>query len=297
MANPALNEKRFEHLREEDPGWAAPATAAGLDAVHDGRMRRGRARCRRVTTHAGAMTANGTFAKTFALFVLVLVGGAIGWSQTPVSPTGQLEIPGWAWIAMFGAFAVAMVCVFKPKASPFLAPIYAIGEGLFLGVISKAFESRWDGIVLQAILVTIGVFFLTLALYVFDIVKVTRKFQMVVIAATGGIFVMYLFGLVMSLFGVDVDVLERAERARHRREHRHRGGRRAQPVPRLRVHPPGLDGRRAEVHGVVRRVRDHGHARVAVPRGAPRAVAAAKLTSSTARSRDHGPTNLGGAPR
>ena len=71
-------------------------------------------------------------------------------------------------------------------------------------MISKAFESRWDGIVLQAILVTIGVFFVTLTLYVFDIVKVTRKFQMVVIGATGGIFVMYLFGLVMSLFGVDV---------------------------------------------------------------------------------------------
>ena len=157
-----------------------------------------------MAARTGAMTANGTFAKTFALFVLVLAGGAIGWSQTQISSTTQLEIPGWAWIAMFGAFAVAMVCVFKPKASPFLAPIYAIGEGLFLGVISKAFESRWDGIVLQAILVTVGVFFVTLALYVFDIVKVTRKFQMVVIAATGGIFVMYMFGLVMSLFGVNV---------------------------------------------------------------------------------------------
>jgi len=204
--NPALNEKRFERLREEDPGWAAPASAVELDSatapsttvVGQG------AGTMPPQARTGAMTANGTFAKTFALFVLVLAGGAIGWSQTQISSTTQLEIPGWAWIAMFGAFAVAMVCVFKPKASPFLAPLYAIGEGLFLGVISKAFESRWNGIVLQAILVTVGVFFVTLALYVFDIVKVTRKFQMVVIAATGGILLMYVFGLVMSLVGVNV---------------------------------------------------------------------------------------------
>ena len=151
------------------------------------------------------MTANGTFAKTFVLFVLVLAGGAVGWSQTTTSSlTQQIQIPGWAWIAMFGAFAVAMVQVFKPKLSKVLSPLYAIGEGLFLGVISKAFEAHWNGIVLQAILVTVGVFFVTLALYVFDVVKVTRKFQMVVIGATGGIFLMYMFGLVMSLFGVDV---------------------------------------------------------------------------------------------
>ena len=205
MANPALNEKRFEHYREEgQPGWAAATTdgtalAAGTTAVATGAGALPPADVR-----TGVMTANGTFAKTFALFVLVLAGGAIGWSQAPISPVNQFEIPGWAWIAMFGAFAVAMVQIFVPKASPILSPIYAITEGLFLGAISKAFEVRWDGIVLQAILATVGVFFVTLFLYVFDIVKVTRKFQMVVIGATGGIFLMYLFGLVMSLFGVDV---------------------------------------------------------------------------------------------
>ena len=49
-----------------------------------------------------------------------------------------------------------------------------------------------------------------MALYVFGIVKVTKKFQMVVIGATCGIFLLYVFGALLSLFGVDVDVLERA---------------------------------------------------------------------------------------
>jgi uncharacterized YccA/Bax inhibitor family protein len=194
MANPALNDKRFEAVREEwEPGWAAPGSdtqsATGTPPP---------------VARTDVMTANGTFAKTFVLFLLVLVGGAFGWSQVSVGPSDQVHIPGWTWIFLFGAFAVAMVCVFKPKASPFLAPVYAVLEGVFLGALSHAFEVRWEGIVFQAVLATIGVFFATLALYVFGIVKVTKRFAMVVIGATLGIFLLYLFGALLSLFGVDV---------------------------------------------------------------------------------------------
>ena len=144
-----------------------------------------------------------------------------------------------------------------------------------LGAISKAFEIQWDGIVFQAILATVGVFFATLALYVFGVVKVTRRFQMMVIGATFGIFLLYIFGALLSLFGVDVmfwnqpsalgiivSVVICVRRV-------------AEPVPRLRVHPPGVDQRRAEVHGVVRRVRHHGHAGVDLLRDAAVALAAA----------------------
>jgi uncharacterized YccA/Bax inhibitor family protein len=195
MANPALNDKRFEAVREEwQPGWAAPGRA-GTQA--DGATPPPVAR-------TGVMTANATFAKTFVLFLLVLAGGAAGWSQVDLGSTDRAQIPGWTWIFLLGAFAVAMVCVFKPKASPILAPIYAVLEGVALGAISKAFEVQWDGIVFQAVLATIGVFFATLALYVFGVVKVTKKFAMVVIGATLGIFLLYLFGALLSLFGVDV---------------------------------------------------------------------------------------------
>jgi uncharacterized YccA/Bax inhibitor family protein len=193
--NPALNEKRFDDVRDEwEPGWAAPGHGATVTA--DGAPP--------PAVRTGVMTANGTFAKTFVLFLLVLAGGAVGWSQVTVGAADQVEIPGWTWIFLLGAFAVAMVCIFKPKASPFLAPLYAVMEGVFLGALSKAFEVRWDGIVFQAVLATIGVFFATLALYVFGIVKVTKRFAAVVIGATLGIFLLYLFGALLSLFGVDV---------------------------------------------------------------------------------------------
>jgi len=196
MANPALNEKRFEDVRKDwQPGWAAPESAT---------QSQDRAPTPPAAARTGVMTANGTFAKTFVLFILVLVGGAVGWSQVEASPAQQIDFPAWTWVCLFGAFALAMVCVFKPKASPFVAPFYAVLEGVFLGAISKVFELHWDGIVFQAVLATVGVFFATLALYVFGVVKVTRKFQMVVIGATCGIFLLYVFGALLSLFGVDV---------------------------------------------------------------------------------------------
>ena len=115
-----------------------------------------------------------------------------------------MQFPVWSWIAVFVGFGLALVCIFRPKSSPFVAPLYAIAEGLFLGVISKAFEIRWDGIVFQAILATVAVFFATLALYVFGVVKVTRKFQMVVIGATCGVALLYLFSWILSILGVDM---------------------------------------------------------------------------------------------
>ncbi len=196
MANPILSEKGFKRgLDESQAGWAAPdATMAAQGMAPPPAARTGER----------TMSANGTFARTAVLFVILLAGGAVGWSQTTVSSVGNIEMPTWSWIALFAGFAVAMVCAFVPKVSPFLAPVYAVLEGLFLGAISKAFELQWDGIVFQAILVTLGVFFTTLVLYVAGVVKVTRKFQAVVICATLGILLMYVTGAVMSIFGVDV---------------------------------------------------------------------------------------------
>jgi uncharacterized YccA/Bax inhibitor family protein len=204
MANPALNEARFQQAARDEwtPGWASPSApspdreaAPAEPAVPPS-----------VTVPPGArvMTANGTFARTFVLFLFVLAGGAFGWSQTEVSLGKHVDVPGWWWICLFGALGLAFLTIFRPKVAPFSGPLYALLEGVALGVISKAFEAQWNGIVFQAVLATIGVFFATLALYVFGVVKVTRRFQMMVIGATFGIVLLYVFGFLLNLFGVDV---------------------------------------------------------------------------------------------
>ncbi len=212
MPNPALSQKRYETIEKEDEaGWAAPVALAHAEAAEAA----GAPPPATTPTRVSHMTANGAFAKTFFLFLIVVAAGAFGWSQAPDPTTSisngvvttNVNFPAWTWIALFVGFGLAMVCIFKPKASPFLAPLYALAEGVFLGVISKAFESQWDGIVFQAILATIAVFFATLALYVFGVVKVTRKFQMVVIGATAGVFVLYFGSLLLSLFGADISFI------------------------------------------------------------------------------------------
>ncbi len=212
MANPALTDKRFNEVREEDAGWAAPSTAAALDtgvAPAGPTAGTGGGATSVPLPGTKVMTANGTFAKTFFLFLFVLAGGAFGWSQTTPSPVNaqQVQFPGWIWFPLIGAIGAAIVCIFRPKLSPFASPAYAVLEGVVLGAVSKVFESYWNGIVFQAVLATAAAFFVTLALYVFGVVKVTQRMRMVVIGATIGIAVMYMFALLLNLFGVDITFL------------------------------------------------------------------------------------------
>jgi uncharacterized YccA/Bax inhibitor family protein len=195
MANPVLNDKRFSATAEElEPGWAAPAkTGTATVPPPPG-----------AAPTTATMSANGTFAKTFLLWVLLVVGGSFGWSQVTVDPTGTVALPGWIFIPLLVAFGLAMACIFAPKTAPISAPLYALAEGVFLGALSKVYEQQWSGIVLQAVLATLAVFVVCLALYVSGAVKVTNKFIFVVIAATAGIFLLYFVSFLLSIFGVDL---------------------------------------------------------------------------------------------
>ncbi len=61
-------------------------------------------------------------------------------------------------------------------------------------MISHFYNAQFYGIVVQAILGTFGVFLAMLVLYGLRILRATPKFTKGVIAATFGIFVMYLWG-------------------------------------------------------------------------------------------------------
>ena len=197
MANPVLNEKRFTATAADlEPGWAAP----GREATATGTVPPPPIAARGTAT----MSANGTFAKTFLLWLLLVAGGVFGWSQVTVDPVGTTAIPGWIFIPLLVALGFAMACIFAPKTAPFTAPLYAIAEGVVLGAISRVYEQQWSGIVVQAVLATLAVFVVCLALYVSGVVKVTNKFIFVVVAATAGIFLLYIVSFLLSIFGVDL---------------------------------------------------------------------------------------------
>jgi uncharacterized YccA/Bax inhibitor family protein len=88
-----------------------------------------------------------------------------------------------------------------------VAPLYAAAEGLVLGVISHIFNVKYPGIAANAVLLTFSVLGLFLFLYATRIVKVTNGMKLAIIAATGGIFVVYMIDLVLRLFGHGVPLI------------------------------------------------------------------------------------------
>jgi len=158
------------------------------------------------------MTVNGVITATSVLFVLLLATAAIGWSQTETvvfedGTSYVASIPMMAWVGVFVGIGLTFLLMFKPHLAKFIAPIYAIAEGFFVGSISKAYETFYDGIVVQAAGATIAVFAVMLVLYRTRIIKVTERFRRTVIAATIGVMVFYGVSFLISLFGGSVSFL------------------------------------------------------------------------------------------
>ena len=81
---------------------------------------------------------------------------------------------------------------FKMKWSTFLAPAYAILEGLFVGSISAMYDYMYPGLPLQAVALTLLVTLIMFLIYRYRIIKVTQKLRTVVVVATAAIAVFYL---------------------------------------------------------------------------------------------------------
>lgn len=157
-----------------------------------------------VRNDAGTMSLNGTVNKTAALLILTLVGALFTWSQatTAITAGNPGAIMPYALGGGIGGFVVALVTIFKKQWSPITAPIYAVLAGLFLGAVSAMFELRYPGIVMQAVGLTFGTLAALLMAYRSGLIKVTEKFRLGVVAATGGIVLLYFANISMQMFGM-----------------------------------------------------------------------------------------------
>jgi uncharacterized YccA/Bax inhibitor family protein len=145
------------------------------------------------------MTLSGTVNKTGFLMVLAVLTAAWSWNLESKSPETAMVL---AAIGAIGGLIVAMVTIFKQAWSPVTAPIYALLEGLVLGSVSMLFEIRYPGIALQAVGLTFGTLLVLLLAYRSGVIRVTEKFRMGVVAATGGIALFYLVTSILGLFGI-----------------------------------------------------------------------------------------------
>ncbi len=150
---------------------------------------------------AGRMTLSGTVNKTGILLLCAVVTAAWTWNQFMQTHDPSSVAPE-LLLGALGGFIAAMVTIFKKTWAPVTAPIYALLEGMVLGGLSALFEVKYPGIAMQAVGLTFGTLFVMLFLYKSGVIKVTQKFRMGVVAATGGIMVFYLLTWLLNMFHI-----------------------------------------------------------------------------------------------
>ncbi len=152
---------------------------------------------------ADQMTIQGTVNKTGFLLFLVMIPAIWTWDRFMAVGNPAAVTPFIAGGAI-GGFVIAIITVFKKTWAPVTAPIYALAEGFVLGGISAIFEYSYPGIAFQAIGLTMGTLFSLLFAYKSGLIKATENFKLGIVAATGGIFMVYMVSMVLGFFGMSV---------------------------------------------------------------------------------------------
>jgi uncharacterized YccA/Bax inhibitor family protein len=137
------------------------------------------------------MTYQDTIFKTLAGFAVLLVGAAIGWI-----------FPALAIVGAIAGLVLALVNIFKKKPSPPLILAYAFAEGLLVGGVSMFFSQMFAGIVPMALLGTLGVVGVTLALFANGKVRVSKRSTQIFLVAIVGYAAFSLINLVLMATGI-----------------------------------------------------------------------------------------------
>ena len=178
-ANPSLTAEQLQKMYEQ------PTAPAGVGT-------------------ADRMTIENTLVKTLGSFAVLVVFAVISWMWT----TSLLQAgSGYALpmiIGMIGGLGLGLVNSFKKEPVPALILGYAVFQGLFVGGISRVFEANpaWSGVVVQAVLATLAVVGVTLALFASGTVRASKKLTKVFLFAIIGYGVFQLLNLVLMFTGV-----------------------------------------------------------------------------------------------
>ena len=160
-----------------------------------------------VVTYENAMTVRGTLQKFGFLMIMVLGTALYSWKEFA---SGGNTMP-LILVGAFGGLIIAIILTFKKEWSPFLAPAYALLEGLFVGAISAyynyVFAAKAPFIIMNAVGLTLACAVAMYLLYSFKIIQATQKFKAIVMTATAGIGIFYLLTWVLSFFGVSLPFL------------------------------------------------------------------------------------------
>ncbi|HET8707415.1 MAG TPA: Bax inhibitor-1/YccA family protein [Pseudomonadales bacterium] len=156
------------------------------------------------TLQGPAMTLSGAINRTAMLLAILTASAAWTWNLFYQSGGNPAVIAPYMMGGLLGGFIVALIAIFKPATSPYTAPLYAVLEGFAIGGASAMFEHKMPGVVIQAVGLTLGTLAALLMAYKTGLIKATENFKLGVVAATGGVALVYLVDMVLRIFGMNV---------------------------------------------------------------------------------------------
>lgn len=147
----------------------------------------------------GRMTVEDTIAKSATLFGVVIAVAAITWFLGP--GIGMLLALG----GSLAALVIGIILAFKKEPSVPLIMIFGVAEGMLVGGFSVALEQLFPGIVVQAVLATLIVVGVTLALFTSGKVRTSPKATKFFLIAGGAYLIFSLVNVGLQLTGVSQD--------------------------------------------------------------------------------------------
>lgn len=151
------------------------------------------------TLDSAPMTASGAVNKTILLIGIVVLSAIFGWYLCTKGYTDRIYSLMIA--SSIGGFILALIAFFKPNTSHVTAPAYALCEGILVGLVSYAYNSLYDGIIVNALCITFLALLSMLFLYKTKVIQATPTFRKVIITATFAIAIFYLVGFIAAMFG------------------------------------------------------------------------------------------------
>lgn len=185
FANPYQGQHRGAHRGPSNP-WGGGA----------GRGMRNTA-MRNLESTGRTMTVGDVAAKSLVGMVLVAASATLTWIYLPEAASAYLL--AWA-LSGIVSFALVLVAMFRHSVPAPLVMLFAMSQGVFVGLLSEHFERVYPGIVFQAVVGTFAAGLLTLFVYTFFDIRVTSRFRQVVVMATGAFALLMLVNFVVGIF-------------------------------------------------------------------------------------------------
>ena len=146
----------------------------------------------------GTMTFDDVVVKSIMCFGLLLVGAVAGWMSGMVAIGAAMLVALAACVVTIG---LAVFIQFSKKVRPGAIVAYSLVEGFVLGALSCAFEMRYPGIVVSAVLATLVVIGTTLAAFMMGFVRNSSTLTRVAGIGSFAFFSYYLFSFALSMTG------------------------------------------------------------------------------------------------